>query len=157
MEHGAEKAMYAVLIMLYTSVRMSEFLPRTSIIIKKRYMTGGVKTDAKKDRVIPINEIIMPLLESHYNSNSKYFYPRKGGCTYSFGTFYNTNWKNVMTTMKTKHRLHDTKHTYATWLESVGVSEFHRKLNLGYTIKDITNGIYTHVSTETLIEDINQI
>lgn len=158
-ERKDEKDVFVVLIMMYTGVRMSEFLTlrNENIHIGERYMIGGMKTDAGKGRVIPINEKIVPLLESHYDSGGEYFYPWKGGRPYSFGTFYNTNWKNVMAAMNMEHRPHDTRHTCATWLEAAGVSDFHRKLILGHAVDDITNGVYTHVSTETLIEDINRI
>lgn len=158
-QHKDEENVFVVLIMIYTGVRASEFLTlkTENIHIDKRYMIGGMKTDAGINRIIPINEKIVPLLESHYNTENEYFYPRNDGRAYSFVAFYRANWKNVMAAMNMEHKPHDTRHTCATLLEEAKVSDFHRKLILGHAVDDITNGVYTHVSTETLIEDINQI
>ncbi len=154
-----EPDVFVVLIMIYTGVRMSEFLTleTANFHIEDRYIIGGMKTEAGRDRIIPINDKVVPLIKSHCDTSQKYFYPRKDGRCYSFGSFYNSNWKNLMQSLGMEHKPHDTRHTCATLMESAGVSLLHRKLILGHVIEDITDGVYTHVSTETLIEDINLI
>ena len=54
-----------VLIYIYTGLRPSELLEIESknVHLSDRYMIGGMKTEAGKDRIIPIHEAIVPLVE----------------------------------------------------------------------------------------------
>jgi hypothetical protein len=42
-------------------------------------------------------------------------------------------------------------------MDQAGIDPYHRKLILGHAIDDVTFGVYTHVPTEVLIQDINKI
>ncbi len=45
----------------------------------------------------------------------------------------------------------------ATLMEKYGVPLHHRKLILGHSVQDLTEGVYTHVDPSVLVEDINRI
>jgi integrase len=55
------------------------------------------------------------------------------------------------------HVPHDCRHTCATLMERAKISKLHRKLILGHKIKDLTEGVYTHVSHEDLMADMIKI
>lgn len=142
-----------ILIMLYTGVRITEFLQiRTeNIHFDERYMIGGIKTKAGKDRIIPIHEAIAP------------FVGKRLSCEYLIGsdnsryTFMAKIWKPTMQHLGMKHAPHDTRHTTSTLMERYDVPLFHRKLILGHAVQDITEGVYTHVKPSELIRDINKL
>lgn len=147
-----------VCILMYTGMRASELLrlETKNIHLKERYLVGGMKTEAGKNRSIPIHKDIVPLLRSLIKKGNKYLYPNQKGNPYSFVRFNDLKWKPFMKSIGLTHRTHDCRHTCATKLEAFGVSDLHRKLILGHTIRDITGGIYTHVDIKDLIKDIDK-
>ena len=68
-----------ILILIYTGMRISELLKLTKfdVDIKNMLITGGVKTDAGKDRIIPIHPKIQPYITARYNSASNYLIERE--------------------------------------------------------------------------------
>ena len=54
----------AVLVMIYTGMRPGEFttIKKDNVYLEERYMIGGIKTAAGKDRIIPIHEGIVPFV-----------------------------------------------------------------------------------------------
>ena len=68
-----------ILIYIYTGVRPVELLEIESenVHLNERYMIGGVKTEAGRNRVIPIHESIVPLIEYRLSQNRKYLITNK--------------------------------------------------------------------------------
>lgn len=147
------------LILIYTGMRASEFLQmRTeNIHLNERYMIGGLKTEAGRDRVIPIHKKIDPLVRSLYDPKREYLFVNGAGNPYRITHFNDQRWKPFFDKIGMPHLTHDARHTFATMTEKAGISEFHRKLLMGHKVQDLTNGVYTHVSTEDLIADIDKI
>ena len=140
------------LILIYTGMRINELLAMKSgdVHLKDRYMIGGSKTTAGKERIIPISEKIAPLLDVSGEylimvDNHKLGYEKARKII-----------ENPLNEIGLKHYFHDTRHTCASLMERAGIELLHRKLILGHSLNDITDH-YTHVSKETLIEDINKI
>ena len=146
------------LILIYTGMRGSELLrlENKNINLKERYLIGGMKTEAGKDRTIPLHKDIVPLIKSFYDTNNTYLFPNKTGGYYSIEKFNQLRWRPYMDSVGIGHRTHDCRHTCATKLEALGINDAHRKLILGHKIRDITSGVYTHVSTKDLIKDIDR-
>lgn len=146
------------LILIYTGLRCSEFLAleTANIHLGERYLTGGLKTDAGKNRIIPIHKKIDPIIRGFYNQNSKYLFPNDKGSVMLYSHFRDNKWQKYQSELGMNHRTHDCRHTCSTKLEASGVELTHRKLILGHKIKDITDGTYTHVSKETLISDMDK-
>ena len=141
-----------LLILIYTGMRIKEILDMKSenVFLDDRYMVGGVKTDAGKNRKIPISEKILSLLDTSH----EYLITLDGkklGYTYA-----NDKMQEYMASLSMTHYFHDTRHTTATLLERADIPLLHRKLILGHSTSDVTD-LYTHVSIEQLISDINKI
>lgn len=145
-----------MLIMIYLGTRCTEFLElRTeNIHLDKRYLVGGIKTEAGRNRVIPIHKRIIPLIQRFYNPDNVYLFPSTSGNAMLYSHFRTNKWEVYNKKLGIEHRTHDCRHTTATKLEQYGVSDMHRKLILGHSLRDVT-AIYTHVSKEALIADID--
>lgn len=63
-----------VLIMIYSGLRPSELLSiRTeNVFLSEAYMIGGLKTKAGKERIIPLNNKVLPFVRKRYNPNNEY-------------------------------------------------------------------------------------
>ena len=146
-----------ILIMIYTGMRITEAITllNSDINLEERYFIHGEKTDAGKDRVIPIHEKIYPIIKNRIK-NGEYLidYECKRRTRQSF--YYNVL-EPLMNKYGMKHFAHDTRHTAATLMKKYKVDDYYRKLILGHKIKDITDGIYTHTEPKKLVEEINKI
>ncbi len=148
-----------VLILIYTGMRASEFLSikTKNVHLEERYIIGGMKTEAGKDRTIPIHKAILPLLRKYYNPQNEYLFPNTRGNAMGYTNFVTTYWEPLMRYLKMEHTMHDTRHTFSTLADEYNLNEYYIKLIIGHKISDITKGTYTHVSTEKLVAEIDKI
>lgn len=105
-----------ILIGIYTGWRPQELaiLKTNDIDIENRTMLGGLKTDAGKNRIVPIHPKIIPLVESYYNKNNELLFNDFTGQQGSSMTYekYRGRFNKVMERLKMNHRPHDTRHTF---------------------------------------------
>lgn len=151
-QHTDNYMVRILLILIYTGMRIRELLSlkTSNVYLTDRYLIGGMKTTAGKERIIPISDKIVPLIDTSHNylitvneTNLSYDNARQ-------------ELKICMKSLKMDHTFHDTRHTCSTLMEQAEIPLLHRKLILGHKSTDITDR-YTHVSTEQLITDINKI
>ena len=147
-----------ILIMIYTGLRPTELLEiqTENVHLDEKYMVGGMKTEAGKDRIIPLNDKIIPLVKNRYDANKKYLINNKFGNHYTYGTYMNGNFNTCMGKLKMKHLPHDGRHTFASLMDSAGANDVCIKLIMGHSMKnDTTKGTYTHKTLEELLAEVN--
>ena len=145
-----------VLLLIYTGCRIGELLDITKdkINLEERYMIGGSKTEAGRDRVIPIHKDIMPLIKKHLESNSNYLILNSKGEKMNYSTFQKRHWHQLMNELEMEHKIHDTRHTFITQLKKLNVDEHILKEIVGHKNNDITER-YTHRSPKELVETVD--
>ena len=148
-----------ILIMIYTGLRASEFLEieNEKINFEEQYIICGKKTEAGKNRVVPIHDAIMPFIKRYYKETNKYLFPNTKGNAYYYTLFRNTIWKNLMIELKMDHTPHDTRHTFATLADRYELNDLCLKLIMGHTVKDLTKGTYTHKLASELLAEMQKI
>ncbi len=148
-----------ILMMIYTGFRASEFiaLENKNVHISERYVIGGMKTEAGKDRIVPLNKKIIPLFEKYYSEDRKYLVPNSKGTKYTYGVFNISVWTPAINKIRMDHKPHDTRHTLTTLLDRAGANKVSIKRILGHSIQDITDGIYIHKNLDDLLEAIDLI
>lgn len=141
-----------VLIMIYTGMRPSELLniKTENIHISEKYIVGGLKTKAGKDRVIPISNKIMPLILKRYNPDSKFFIDM------SYHVYKN-HFAALMQRLNMNHLPHDGRHTFVSMADSAGINQTVIKLIVGHASHDITERVYTHKAIDELVAAVNII
>lgn len=136
---------HMILILLYTGLRIGELLNLRKQDINKRsscLIVRHAKTKAGEGRIIPIHHRIMPKIEQLYISTSEYLF------TISYTTF-RKHFKDIMKQLNCKHTIHDTRHTFASLLDSVAPPNALRSL-LGHKQGDITTRGSTHKTIREL-------
>ena len=125
------------LIMIYTGVRIGELL--TMEIDKEEWvMRGGSKTEAGRNRIVPIREKIKPLMD------------------YSQDESYNAFYQRVLYFLrKMNHTPHDCRVTFATRYKDADPTAV--KLIMGHAIRDITKGVYTKYTPDDLRKVIESV
>lgn len=148
-----------ILILIYTGMRVGELmiLRNEDIHLDERYMIGGEKTEAGRNRAIPISDKIYPFIEKRYSTENEYFYNTPGRVNSKYDSFLHNVWKPIMANLHMDHKTHDCRKTCSTLLKKTGVLDLHRKKILGHAITDLTDRLYTTVEIKELVDDINKI
>ena len=154
-----------ILIGIYSGWRPQELalLQISSIDLTENTMQGGLKTEAGKNRIVPIHPIIRPLLENRINEakqlNSEYLFNDINGQQGTYMTYdkYRKRFEKAMKHLGFKHRPHETRHTFITKAKECNVDEYILKLIVGHAINDITEKVYTHRTIEQLKAEIVKI
>lgn len=118
---------------------------------KVSYFYTGLKTEAGKNRIVPIHDSIKPYVIELLLKKRK----RLIDNTYSVfkDAFFNPH----MQKLNMKHTLHDTRVTFTTLCQLNNVDVFSRKRILGHKMKDITFDVYTDTIINKLFVEINKI
>lgn len=148
-----------VLILIYTGMRVMELMniKRADVHLDERYMIGGSKTAAGKNRFIPIHDRIYPLVERYYNQGRPYLISNTDGKQFTYTNYAQKKFAKVMEQLEMKHRPHDARHTFASLMDSAGAKKLVIKRIMGHQDKDITDRVYTHKDISELLEEINKI
>lgn len=146
-----------ILILIYTGFRISELLEMKTenVHIDKKYMQGGKKTKAGKNRIVPIHRRIMPFVEELYNADNIYLI--NGNEALSYFSFVHYFRKTLTELNIAAHTPHETRHTTASQLNRTGANPVTIKKILGHSNQDLTNDVYVHKTLEELSNTINLI
>lgn len=151
----------SILFMIYTGMRVGEMLTLTKFDIDTELWTiqHGNKTDAGKNRIIPIHPKLVPLIQKRINnSNSEYIFNKDNKIVttdhYRRQIFYPLLDKLKISTNYTPHSC---RHTFASRLSnSVDNKVLIQKL-MGHTDYSITANIYTHSDIQDLRKAVSSI
>lgn len=157
-EHKHNFTAQIVLVLLYTGMRVSELLEMKTknINFEAGYLIGGSKTEAGKNRLIPIHPDIVPILRGLYSPDNEYLLPaQRGGKRMPYSTFRNTMFVPFMEQLKMDHTLHETRHTFISQADRCGINPTILKRIVGHSNGDITLH-YTHKETTEIIEEIKK-
>lgn len=145
-----------VLILLYTGFRIQEFLNlrKCDVNFDKGIITGGLKTDAGKDRTVPIHPKIRKYLQARYNACDNPF----GKLTDISQSYYRKQFDILMDRLNIKGKTpHCTRHTFATLMSREGVDTLAITQILGHSNYNFTVKNYTHADIDFLTEQIKKV
>lgn len=154
-----------IIIEIYSGWRPQELaiLKTYDVDITSETMRGGLKTDAGKNRIVPIHPLIKPLIEKRMSEaatlQSEYLFNDTNGQQGTYMTYdkYRSRFDKVMKRLNLKHHPHETRHTFITKAKACGVDEYILKLIVGHAIDDITEKVYTHRTIEQLKNEMEKI
>lgn len=154
-----------ILIGIYSGWRPQELaiLKIADIDLEAGTMLGGLKTDAGKNRIVPIHPLIRPLIENRIQEatamQSEFLFNDANGQQGTYMTYdkYRKRFEKVMKYLKLTHRPHETRHTFITKAKACNVDEYILKLIVGHAINDITEKVYTHRTIDQLRAEMEKI
>lgn len=155
---------HVLLIYIYTGCRLSELLSldRKQIHIdepcnddgverKISYIITGSKTEAGRNRIIPIHEGIKQYVIDELIKRKERIFDSKRTW------FYMTVLYALNDQLGMNHKMHDTRDTFASLCQLYNIDIYIRKKVLGHKLNDITFDIYTNASKNKLWTEINKI
>ena len=148
-----------ILILIYTGLRVSEFLRvemSKDVFIEDRYfVVRESKTEAGRNRLVPIHKDLIPFFKARARF-SHLAVTKKGE---SFGTYPNfrREFEKVMEAVNMDHNIHETRHTCATLLDSVDANVNATKRILGHAGSSVTDAVYIHKQISDLLAAIDKV
>lgn len=154
---GNETAMI-ICILIYTGFRIGElFGIKSEVNINEKYMIGGEKTEAGKNRLIPFNDKIISFIQYFYNQHNEYLITYNGKQVTQKKFRVNMFYPFLESIGITGITPHCTRHTFATLGQAAGVAPEDMIKLIGHSDYSITTENYIHQNLETLRKAINKI
>ena len=148
-----------ILILIYTGFRIGELLEikNSDINLEEQYIKGGLKTEAGKDRIVPINSKILPFIKNRMQKKNKYLIVNFKGEQMKYNNYYKEKFQPIMEQLGMKHKVHDTRHTFATLLSNADANSVSVKKLIGHNSYTTTEKFYTHKEIEELRIEVEKI
>ncbi len=134
-----------ILIQIYTGFRPSELCELTfikNIDMQEWVITGGMKTEAGKDRKVPISKKIQPLIININEKGYNHLVSDEQGPINYYR--YNRVFKELMTRLNMNHTPHECRHTFATLLDNLCANKVTIQRLMGHASKGVTDKVYTY-------------
>lgn len=152
---------FAQIIQCYMGWRPDEVLniKFSDINVDEMTITGGMKTDAGKNRVVPIHPAIKELILDKYKHQNGYTYLISGigrQKEKSLPITYDSYRSTFVHRIK-DHMPHDGRVQFTTMAKKYNVDEYAIKYIMGHKIKDLTERVYTKRNLEWLRDEISKI
>lgn len=155
LEADSSDAARVVLMLIYTGMRIGELFDLPVADWHQRYAIGGEKTEAGRNRVIPIRP-----------EGRGYFADAAARATgelllsgmdiqHTVANFRRRDYYPLLERLGIRrHTPHATRHTYASWGRDAGIPPEVLQKILGHASYSTTANIYVHSDTETLIQAV---
>ena len=148
-----------ILILIYTGMRINELLSLTRFSVNwdKQIITGGLKTEAGKNRVIPIHPKILKYIKKWYDKNGEYLICNEQG-KHLLDKIYREKYYAALESLEIrKLNPHCCRHTFASLLDKAGADTLSIQKLIGHSKYATTADTYTHTDIEKLKKTIQKI
>lgn len=150
-----------VLMLIYNGCRVSEFLnlKKENVHLDEQYFDVINSKTSNGVRKVPIADIVLPFYEQWMSSsNCEYLIHDIRGCHFTYSNFYGRYYGPSMEELGISRTPHCTRHTCASLLAEARVDDTVIKKIVGHhNAMSLTESVYTHLDTETLLDGINAI
>ncbi len=151
----------ACYVLCYTGWRVSEFcaLIGESYDPENQILRGGLKTEAGKNRIVPIHPKIQPIIAQWYTDNQRPLYPRREGKPHTKDSFMRTVWRPCMAALGLPEDLtpHSARHTCGTRMSAAGVAPEDIQRILGHADYSVTANVYINQDIGTLRASMERV
>lgn len=148
-----------ILIMIYTGMRIGELvgLTKFNVDMDRMLIKGGIKTEAGRNRVIPIHPKIQGYVRWWYEQPGSLLISRDGK-PISTRTFRKSLYYPTLERAGIRRLTpHATRHTFGTLLARAGVSTKYIQDLMGHADYSTTANIYTHPQVDDLRKAIERL
>lgn len=163
-EAQADTVPYAdcILFMCYTGLRIAEFLSLNRFSVKTEngitLIHGGVKTEAGKNRSIPVHPKVLPILNRWMAKNGETVFCKEDGKPFRTDVFRSQCFYPALEKMNIPRKTpHATRRTFATRLSAAGVRQEDLIALMGHTNFAVDTEHYIMQSADTLEKAVNKL
>lgn len=149
-----------ILIYCYSGWRITELtsMPMENINLNNRTFFGGMKTDAGKNRIVPIHPIIYDFVKKRYDAGfpSLILHDFNVSITKAkYRVYFEQALKSCG--IREKHTPHDCRHTFNSLLDSANVNRVCKLKIMGHAGDGINERLYTHKDIEELRNAVEKV
>lgn len=159
-QHEGELIADIQLILLYTGMRIEEllFLDTASINMENEYWICGLKTEAGKNRLIPLHHEIVPIVKRYFNKDNKYLFMMNNGKRLYYDK-YRIMYVEFMNNLQLEddYTTHETRYTFRSELDRMGADDRCMDLLMGHQSGNAGNKVYNQKTFEELKATIELI
>lgn len=168
-DNESDENVQLILFQIYTGWRPQEigYIELQNVDIDNWCITGGMKTEAGINRLVPVHEKIKDIVKAAYDKavskDSKYLFVFESTINSNTTRLtydkYRYRYDKVIANLKLnpQHRPHDPRKMFVTLAKEHEMDEYAIKRIVGHKISDITERVYTERSLEWLTEEIHKI
>ena len=150
-----------ILMMIYTGTRIGEITSikydNVYLDTDTPYMIGGIKTEAGKNRIMPIHPDIIKFVEYFHsvNKGKKYLLTNEAGHKIDADNFRKRDYYPLLADLEIKPKSpHCTRHTFTSLLHASGAKEENIIKIVGHTDFKTTTEHYIHQSIDELYKTV---
>ncbi|MCD8327465.1 MAG: tyrosine-type recombinase/integrase [Ruminococcus sp.] len=147
----------SLLFLLYTRFRITEFInieiANVDLVDEIPSITGGIKTEAGKNRIVPIHSKILPIVQRRIEQSKSGYLFEFDGKQFKQGR-YRSLWVDLMRQLGMNHTPHECRHTVRSRLDSAGGNKVCIDRIMGHKSKGTGERIYTHKTISELKDTI---
>lgn len=143
----------SILLMCYTGFRIAEFLELKPehYDTKNRALIGGKKTDAGRNRIVPVHQSVQKILEEKLAAGGETIICDEKGRSYTPDSFRRRCYYPALDAIGVRRLTpHATRHTFATRLSAAGARTEDIQALAGHEDYEITANTYIHQDIATL-------
>ena len=147
------------LILIYTGMRLGELATCKIeyVNLEDRYILHGIKTDAGKNRIIPLPTKILPIITELCKTNKNYLFEH-GGKPYTYNNLYKSMYAEALKAAGIKHQTsHACRRTYATMLNAKVMNKEYITKILGHADFDTTDKYYIIPQSKELVDAVSNL
>jgi integrase len=149
-----------IVFLIYTGFRISELLSLTrfNVDLDREIITGGIKSEAGKNRIVPIHYKIMPIVKKHLARDGQRLFCRDNGEPLKDDKYRRKIYYPALESLGIpKKAPHCCRHTFATLMARASVDPLLTQRIIGHSNYAFTADVYSHPRIEDLKNAINKI
>lgn len=150
-----------ILVLLYTGMRINEFLALKSVFVdidnKTITLPREIVKNDSSERTVPIHDKLIPILNRFKDVGSEYIAVKPTGARIQYKNYMGREIKELEQLLGERHTPHDTRHTFITRARECGCENLVIQRIVGHTPDTITQRVYTHLTIEELLTEINKV
>lgn len=166
-----------ILTLIYTGFRIDELfsVEVSNVYIDEKYLIGGEKSDAGKNRIVPINDKILPFVTEWYEdavrNKQKHLIVNAAGNKMNPNNFRNRYFYKVLGDLGFQPHIdkehpaskfarltpHSTRHTFASLAVKAGVQPETLQKLIGHAKYETTADVYVHNNLDQLKDGISKM
>lgn len=150
----------SILLMCYTGFRIAEFLELRpeNYDPKNRALIGGKKTDAGRNRIVPVHQKVQKILDAKLSMGGETIICDAKGLPYTPDSFRRRCYYPALDAIGVKRLTpHATRHTFATRLSAAGARTEDIQALAGHEDYEMTANTYIHQNVATLRKAIEKM
>jgi integrase len=139
--------------LLFTGMRISEALELTpaDVDLDEQLITCGLKTEAGKNRIVPIHPMIKDVVAAHMGG--EVLFPSNGK-KQTYKAYAKNRWGPMMESLGMEHHTHDCRKTFRSALDRAGANKVAVDRIIGHKSADVGERVYTLKTIDELREAI---